>query len=544
MLDSLKEAAAVQKRRLGQKLLRSPLHPLYLMLAGSPQVREYRRFVAALARSAPPPQWFSEQIAAWTFRPCVSVLMAVRNSRPEWFRQAVDSVLAQVYPYWQLCIVDDASDQPLRPATDPRISFAALGSQAGISGALNRALAMAAGDYIGVLDHDDFLSADALFRVVETLQRQRYEVLYSDEDYVDETGDPVRPNFKPAWSPELLSNCMYVGHLVIASRALMDKVGGFRSEFDGAQDYDLALRLTDEPVDVAHIPHILYHWRQHGESIAQRPNAKPWAHDSGRRAVEDMIRRREWDAKVIEAEIPTRYHIVRNLPRAERASIIVGRVPGKSIEQNTDYENFEIVQDARMACGTYLVFLHDDVQPCRPDWLRNLLAAAQRPEVGVVGAKLVYPNGAIQHSGIVVDLSGSISYPGRGVYQSDYWRWLDFTRNVTAVSSACLVTRKPVYESVGGFDHALRSDLAAADFCLRVREAGFEVILEQRACVIHEERDRAQPSGEELELFRKKWREILTKPDPYYHRYLRLDREDTSLRVPTEIASAGLSPEP
>src|ERR1700682_3006108 len=277
MLDSLKEAAAVHKRRLGQKLPHSPLHPLYLKLAGSPRVREYRRFVAALARNTPPPEWFSGQMASWKYRPRVSLLMAVRNSRTEWFRQAVDSVLAQIYPDWQLCIVDDASDQPVKPPDDLRICFAALEARAGISGALNRALAMASGDYIGVLDHDDFLSSDALFRIVEALQQQRYEVLYSDEDYVDENGDPVRPNLKPDWSPELLSNCMYVGHLVVASRVLMDRVGGFRTEFDGAQDYDLALRLTDQTSAVGHVPHILYHWRQHRESIAQRSDAKPWA---------------------------------------------------------------------------------------------------------------------------------------------------------------------------------------------------------------------------------------------------------------------------
>jgi GT2 family glycosyltransferase len=543
MLESLREAAEIRKRRLGQMLLHSPLHPLYLKLAGSPQVREYRRFVAALAQNTPPPKWFSGQMAAWTYRPRVSILMAARNSKPKWFQQAVDSVLAQIYPDWELCIVDDASAQPVTPPDDPRISFAALPSQAGISGAMNRGLQMAAGDYICVLDHDDFLSVDALFRVVEALQQQRYEVLYSDEDYVDEKGDPVRPNFKPDWSPELLSNCMYIGHLVVASRALIDKVGGFRSEFDGAQDYDLALRLTDQPTAVAHIPHILYHWRQHGESIAQRPDAKPWANDSGRRAVEDMVLRRGWNAKVMEAEIPTRYKIVRNLAKRDRASIIIDNASGKSIEQKTDYENFEIVPDARRATGAYLVFLHPDVQPVRPDWLVKLLAAAERPEVGVVGAKLVYPNGAIQHSGIVSGMPGGAGYPGRGLYQSDYWRWLDYTRNVTAVSSACLAVRREVFESVGGFDSALRTDLADMDFCLRVRQAGFEVILEELACLVHEERDRGHSSKEEQEFFRQKWHAVLGKPDPYYSRYLRLDREDISLRMSTKTASGGSSPE-
>src|ERR1700676_2351928 len=221
MLESLKNAAAVHKRRLGQRLLHSPLHPLYVRLTGSPQVREYRRFVEALTRNTPPPEWFSAQMAAWKHRPRISILMAARNSKPDWFREAVDSVLAQIYPDWQLSIVDDASDHPVKPPEDSRISFAALESRAGISGALNLALEMATGDYITVLDHDDFVSADALFRVVEALQQQSYEMLYSDEDYVDEKGEPVRPNLKPDWSTELLSNCMYVCHLVIACLQLI-----------------------------------------------------------------------------------------------------------------------------------------------------------------------------------------------------------------------------------------------------------------------------------------------------------------------------------
>ena len=548
MLESLRDAAAVQKRKFGQKLLHSPLHPLYLKLAGSPQVREYRRFATALARNTPPPQWFAGQMARWTYRPRISILMAVRNSKSEWFRAAVDSVLAQIYPDWQLCIVDDASGSPVRPPPDLRICFDRLESRSGISAALNRALEMAKGDYITVVDHDDFLSTDALYRIVEALQQRRYQVLYSDEDYVDEKGGPLRPNFKPDWSPELLANCMYVGHLVVADRELMRHAGGFRSQFDGAQDYDLALRLTDAPVPVAHLPYILYHWRSHGQSIAQSSGAKPWANEAGRLAVEDMIRRRGWDARVMPAEMPTRYHVAWNLPRRERASIVVARKSGRSFDRfcagvrgGTDYEDVEFVENAQAATGAYLVFLHHDLYPREPGWLAELLSVAQRPEVGVVGAKLVYPNGAIQHSGTVLGMGNDLGHPGRGLFQSDYWRWLDYTRNVMAVSDACLVTRRDVFESIGGLDSAFGSELAAADFCLRVRNAGFEVILNQRACLIHEERERERPAPQELQLFRKKWRGVLAKPDPYYSRYLRLDREGTALRMPTDTASDGSS---
>ncbi len=450
-----------------------------MKVAGSPRVREYRRFLAALDRNAPPPEWFSQQIDSWNYRPVVSVLMAVRNPKREWFEQAVRSVVDQNYPNWQLCIADDASDPtPELPLTDPRIHFASLPTQQGISGALNRALEMATGDYIGVLDHDDFLSRDALFRVVEALQQKRYDVLYSDEDYVDENGEPVRPNFKPDWSPELLSNCMYMGHLVVASKELMRTTGGFRSEFDGAQDYDLALRLTDKPVRVAHLPHILYHWRQHSESIAHHPNAKPWANDSGHRAAADMVRRRGWNARVVDDENPTRYHIVREFQGSDLVSI----VGTKSVELN--YGNVEFVSEVSKAKGSYLVFLHPDVKPLTPDWLTNLLAIAQRPEVGAVGAKLISPGGSLQHSGLALGLMGGVGNPGRGLFESDYWRWLHYTRNVTAVSSACMVVRREVFESVNGFDESLTGDYRDADFCMRLREAGYEIILEQQATLV------------------------------------------------------------
>jgi O-antigen biosynthesis protein len=510
-------------KKLGQKLLHSRFHPLYVKVAGSPRVREYRRFLAALERNKPPPEWFSRQIDAWSYRPVVSVLMAVRNPKRDWFEQAVRSVIAQNYPNWQLCIADDASEPtPELPFSDQRIQFASLETRRGISGALNRALEMASGDYIGVLDHDDFLSDDALFRVAEALQQERYDVLYSDEDYVDEDGVPMRPNFKPDWSPELLSNCMYMGHLVVASKEAMLPAGGFRGEFDGAQDYDLALRLTDNRVRVAHLAHILYHWRQHSESIAHHPNAKPWANDSGHRAAEDALRRRGWNARVVDDENPTRYHIVWDWKGSNLVSIIGGM-------QKSDYANVEFVADASKAKGSYLVFIHPGVTPLKPDWLTHLLAIAQRPEIGAVGAKLISANGSLQHSGLALGMMGAVGRPGRGLYESDYWRWLHYTRNVSAVSSACMVVRREVFEAVNGFDASLTGDYADADFCLRVRELGYQIILEERATLVSAA-SRTTASREQRQRFEERWGKL---KDAYFSKHLRTDNEDTSLKIPT-----------
>jgi GT2 family glycosyltransferase len=516
MARSFLDAISVNKRKLGQKLLRSPLHPLYTKLAREPQVREYRRFRAELDRMKPPAAWFHSQMDSWTYRPVVSLLTPVRNPNLKWLEKVVESVSSQIYPNWELCICDDASDPQWIPPQsfygDPRIRFALSDTRLGISGALNGALQMATGEYVGGLDHDDFLSNDALFRVVEALQQDKFDLLYSDEEYVDERGDPIRPNFKPDWSPELLSNCMYIGHLVVVSRAMMNTVGGFRGEFDGAQDYDLALRITDGNVRVAHLPHILYHWRQHRHSIASSSAAKPWAHDAGRRAVEDMVRRRGWNAEVAEAKIPTRYHVVRKPGDTANVSII--RAAGKNAA-------------ASRSPGTYFVFLASGVKPVSPDWLDRLVAQAQRTEVGAVGAKLIYPDGSIQHSGLAVGILGGGGNPGRGLYQSDYWRWFDYTRNVTAVSSECMAIRKDVLDRIGGFNEDLTPEEADMDLCLRLREAGYEVIFEQQAVLVnHEPR---QPSKDDH--FRQ-------TSDPYYTRYLRTDREDLSLRWPTQNAAA------
>jgi len=237
----------------------------------------------------------------------------------------------------------------------------------------------------------------------------------------------------------------------------------------------------------------------------------------------------------LDDENPTRYHIVWDWKGSDLVSVI--GTESVELRQKTDYGAIEFVNSLSEAKGSYLVFLHDDVSPLTGDWLTNLLAIAQRPEVGAVGAKLISRDGSLQHSGLTLGMLGAVGNPGRGLYQSDYWRWLHYTRNVTAVSSVCMVVRKEVFESVGGFDEGLSSDYADADFCLRLRESGLEVILVQRATMVHEE---TSPAGsrEEQDRFRKKWGKLLASTDRYFSPHLRTDREDTSLLIGSASAES------
>ena len=280
------------KAKAGQMLLHSPFHGIYLKLHPPVVDRQYNQWIQQEASFRPHAVDFHR-------RPLFSILMPVHNPRRAWLEEAIQSVIHQLYPCWELCICDDASSEPWvagyldgKANAEPRIRWTRSDEHVGISGALNRAASIATGDYVAFLDQDDVLSPFALHRVAEVLQENDAGLIYTDEDRLDPQGRRVEPIFKPDWSPDLLLSCMYFGHMFLVSRQAMERVGGFRPEFDGAQDYDLALRLTDRATEIIHIPHVLYHWRMHPQSTAARPSAKPYTHAAGRKALEDTLHRR------------------------------------------------------------------------------------------------------------------------------------------------------------------------------------------------------------------------------------------------------------
>ena len=566
------------KSRLGQVLLHSPVHPLYLRLQRSRKPdRAYQAWVENEQRALPSRQWFEERIHEFVRRPVCSILMPVHNPPREWLEKAIDSVRGQFYPDWQLCICDDASEAPWmaryleEAARDPRICCVRSATRLGIAGALNQAAELANGDYTGFLDHDDVLAPEALFYVIAALQHSDVDFIYSDEDRLDEAGRRVEPIFKPAWSPDLLTTCMYLGHFWMVNSCRFAETGGFRREMDGSQDHDLALRLSDGAVEVRHIPRVLYHWRKHRTSTAASASAKPFAQAAGRRALVDALRRRGIDASVEDGKYPSTYRVRRSSAKAGKASVVICSRRKelaarclRALERKTEYRDYEVLliqhnvkmglehlrcrtisyegefNFARMnnlgACeaqGDWLVFLNDDVTPLRSTWLEELARQAARPEVGVVGARLLYRSGAIQHAGTVTSMIGGVGHPGRHTFGSPYWSWLGLTRNVSAVTGACLAIRHGVFEDLGGWDERFPVNFNDIDLCLRARAAGYEVILEASAMLRHDE-CQTRPGGvrwRERQMWRDKWPRLAVGGDPYYSPHLSIEREDASLRM-------------
>ena len=567
--------ASDYKRKAGQALLHSPLHPFFVKYAGKPPSGDDYTLWLEQQPEPEPPQLERQ--------PLLSVLLPVHNPQRYWLQAAVESVIAQRYQNWELCICDDASADAWveqyvgELARHERIHFVRSSDPLGISAALNKAAELAHGEYLGFLDHDDLLSPFALESVAELVQRDRYDLIYSDEDRLDSEGHRTQPIFRPAWSPELLTSCMYMGHFLVVSRTAWDRTGGFRTECDGAQDFDLALRVTEQSAAVGHIPRVLYHWRMHPGSTASTAESKPETHVAGRRALADAMARRGREVHILNGAIPNQYQVRTVIKDQPLASIIVcsrnaallGRCL-EGIDQHSAYRNLEVVvvqhktrdntamdallanarctrvpfagafnyaqmnnSGAQAAKGDILVFINDDVVPSTPEWLGILVAQAQRAEVGAVGAKLVYPSGTVQHAGIVLGMMDGVGHPWRGTFGSPWWHWLDCTREVSAVTGACLAIRRNVFMDTGCFDAAFPVNYNDVDLCLRLRTAGYTVLCDPAAVLRHDEcRTRAPGTrSEERELFLERWASLLEHADPYYHPALTTNREDASLHL-------------
>jgi GT2 family glycosyltransferase len=564
------------KGRLGQLLLHSPFHPLYLKLV-NPHFTADRYRLWVESEQVPPARRHPRE-------PLISLVLPVRNPQRDWLEAAVASVLAQTYGCWQLCVCDDASTEgwvaeyfTSLSSTEPRIRFVRSDERLGISGALNHAGEFARGEYTGFLDQDDVLAPHAMDCVVEAVQDSQPDLLYSDEDYLDSQGQRVRPIFKPAFSPDLLRCGMYLGHLLMVRTAKLLELGWFRAGFDGSQDYDLALRLAEKATAIRHIPRVLYHWRQHPDSTALHAAAKPYTQAAGLRALTEAVARRDAQSVVTAGAFPNTYCVRWPVPANLRASLIIcSRSPRllegclEAIEKHTAHAHREIVVvqhrtgdiaamdrlldasdcvrvpytgpfnfaamnnlGARQAGGDVLVFMNDDVEPLESNWLAALLAQANRREVGVVGAKLLYPTGAIQHAGMVIGIMEGAGHLHRNTFGSPYWNWLPFTRNVSAVTGACLAIRRSVFEELGGFDDLFPVNYNDVDLCLRAREAGYEVIVEPAAVLRHYECQSRQAGVrlEERYLFEQRWAAWLERGDLFYSPHLRRTVEDAGLEL-------------
>jgi O-antigen biosynthesis protein len=525
------------------------------------------------------------ELDSFAYQPCVSIITPVFNTPVVWLTECVESVLAQAYEKWELILIDDDSTEPetlkvLRElgARDSRIVLAKGEKRGGISAASNRGLALAEGEWVGFLDHDDLLEPDALFHNVKWLQDHRdADLIYSDEDKLTEQGFDS-PIFKPDWSPDYFLSCNYICHFTLIRRDLVRKIGGFRSEFDGAQDYDLFLRVIEQTNRIDHIPRVLYHWRRSLTSTADNIRRKPGSLETGRLALEAYLERRQESGHVTVDWHTHAYWIKRQLTEAKRISIIIpvrDRVDLlarclDSLTSKTSYSPYEIVvvdndSQSEEACAYFshfkhrllrysgpfnfsainnfaveqtdtpwLLFLNNDTEVIEGDWLTMMAEHVQRPEVGAVGPRLLYPDDTVQHAGIVVGVGGIAEHAFRGLPAEapGVCRQLQTTRNYSAVTGACLLTRREVFDEVGGFDEErLPVTFSDVDLCLKMRREGYRVVYIPFAKLYHHESGTRRPAVEplETEVMRERWPDVL-EHDPYYNPNLSRERADFSLR--------------
>jgi GT2 family glycosyltransferase len=527
------------------------------------------------------------QSAGFAYRPVISIITAAYNTTPALLDAAADSVIAQAYPAWEWHIADDGSTNGGTVAAlerlagrDARITVHRAPANGGISVASNLARVHAHGDYLALMDHDDALMPHALFRVVECLNHRSPipDVVYSDEDKLDLDGNRCDAYFKPDWSPDLFRSSMYACHLLVIRRSLVDEVGGFRSEFDFSQDYDLLLRVIERTDRIAHVADVLYHWRKTAASTALAGEAKPTAHGAGARALQAHLDRQGIPGRILDAGPPGLYRVKYDIPGRPLVSIVMPTrdADGEAVAQalarlaeSTTYREYDVVlvsptgetprrapaglrasgvraagpfniaawlnAGVRASHGGLVLVLHDDVRPRDPEWLEALLELSVQPWIGAVGAKLYDRDGSLQHVGLVVGLRGGLAgAPFRGCAADTvgYYSGANCIRNYSAVSGACLMTRREVFERVGGFDEALPGEGADVDYGLRVSEAGLHVAFTPYARLTHLESGgvsgrRATPA--ERAHLAERWGARL-EHDPYYNPNLTRDAVDYGVR--------------
>ncbi|WP_421658643.1 glycosyltransferase family 2 protein [Leptothermofonsia sp. ETS-13] len=527
------------------------------------------------------------QIEQWELRPKFSVILPVYNVEAQWLEKAIQSVLNQIYPDWELCIADDASPAPhIKPLLtrysklDPRIKVVFRPENGNIVAASNSALELATGDYIALLDHDDELAIDALFETAKLInQHPDADFIYSDEDKIDTQGKRKDPFFKPDWSPDYFHACMYTCHLGVYRTNLIREIGGFRPGYDGSQDYDLVLRVVEKTRNIYHLPKILYHWRIIPASVtAGGEQAKPWAYIAARKALEDMLARSPYPGWVEETPRPGFWRVRRHIVGEPLISIIIpsaGRVmetpkgPLNVLEnciqsiQRSTYPNFEIVVvdgydipaptletllqpavesptirlvrcaepfnfaqrinlGAQNVHGDFLLLLNDDTEVLTSDWLESMLEFAQQTEIGAVGAKLLFPDGRIQHAGVMVlDGNAGHAFHGADGDHPGYFCSNVVNRNYLGVTAACLMMRSELFFQLGGMDEQFPLNYNDVDLCLKAHQAGYRNVVTPYVQLIHYE-SASRPKGlnpNEWENLNRKWGAYFKKLkyDPYYN---------------------------
>lgn len=575
-----------------------------------------------------------KKAAGWKDAPLVSIVVPLYCTKEPFLREMIASVQAQTYKNWQLCLADASPSTPASDGNadvketsvgcvvaeyakeDERIVYTHLQENYGIAGNTNAAIALAKGEWVAFLDHDDLLAPDALYEAVNLIRQgfreitgleatgycgklsegTPYDMVYTDEDKVDMDGKVhFQPHLKPDFNIDLLRSNNYITHFLLVRKTLLEEVGGIRGEYDGAQDYDFILRCAERARAIGHVPRILYHWRCHRESTSENPFSKQYAVDAGKRAIEDHLKRLCVEAEVIPTKDMGFFSVKYHLTEEPLVSIII---PSKdeveslkkciaSIERSS-YKNYEIIivennsepatfayyrsiaeQEmtengvqrfegrlsggqricvavwkegfnysklnnfgAAQAKGSYFLLLNNDIELMDEACIETLLATCERQEVGIVGAKLFYPDHTVQHAGIVVGIGGNARGIGQNMFiglageRSGYLHKASIAMDYSAVTAACLMVKRSIYEAAGGFEESLAVAFNDVDFCLKVRQMGLLVVYQPGARAWHyESKSRgAEDSQEKVERFQREidymrdhWIAILKNGDPYYN---------------------------
>ncbi len=528
-----------------------------------------------------------------------SILVPLYNTPLPFLREMIASVTSQTYSNWELCLADGSDDAHAEvaletarlAASEPRIVYRKLEKNLGISENTNACIDMASGDFIALFDHDDILHPAALYNMMEAITEQGADMVYTDEAIFQspKLKNIIRANYKPDYAPDTLRALNYICHFTCFDRALLDRAGRFRSEFDGSQDHDLMLRLTEQAARVVHIPKVLYYWRAHKQSVAMDAGAKSYAAENGKRAVLAAMERTGQFGRVESSRaLSSMYRIHYDIPVKERVSIIIPnknhsndlRLCIDSILTRTTYPDYEIVivdngsteqalhayyeelkKDSRFkicsldipfnysklnnfaaehATGAYYLLLNNDIEILTPNWIEEMVMYAQRPDVGAVGAMLYYPDKTIQHAGVILGIGGIAGHAFKYFPRDElgYMGRLCYAQNLSAVTAACMLVKADLYREVGGLDEGFKVAFNDIDFCMKLRAAGYLIVWTPHAEAIHyESKSRGYEDSDEKKKrfnseaarFRRKWGDVLSAGDPYYNKNLTLEHEDFSM---------------
>lgn len=525
----------------------------------------------------------------------ISILVPLYNTPEKYLKEMINSVKAQTYSNWELCLADGSDgkhgyvEDVCREfaQSDERIKYKKLEKNLGISGNTNACIDMATGEYIALFDHDDMLHECALYEVMSAICRENADFIYTDENtFHNSPADAFCPNFKPDYSPDTLRSYNYICHLTVFKASLLEKTGKFRPAFDGSQDYDIILRLTEVAEKIVHIPIVLYYWRAHKNSVASDISAKPYTLDAARRALAEHLDRVGLSGKVEDSRIPSTYKITYDIVGEPLVSIIIANKDHtddldkciRSVEERSTYRNFEIIvvennstEDEtfkyyenivkeydnvkvvhweyefnyskinnfgfKYANGEHIILLNNDIEILTPTWIEEMLMFTQRKDVGAAGMMLYYDDNTIQHAGVIVGIGGVAGHAHKHYRRGEYGYTsrLSIAQNLSAVTAASMMIRSDVFREISGLDESFAVAFNDVDLCMRIRRAGYLIVWTPYAEAYHYESksrgyedtpEKQKRFKGEIDNFIRKWKPFLDNGDPYYNVNLTLERED------------------